>query len=224
MVLKSYLEKSKNEIQGKLNIFQKGELKLSFDKLEIEKLVDHDVLYYNCGNSEGELLFIFGFDFFEKELEDQEFKKLTSQNSLNFKVLKAYHNVSKKQDKIMISDILNEIQDKEKDSLQLHQFLKKILTQAYYMGWKLEKENCGIDSIDYSIKIPKNFLVKVKQRFNFDIIEHIYEDDNLFVFLNAKSKLMLIFKDKDNFSKKDVLINVIPTLNKIFGIDEIIVS
>lgn len=224
MELKSYLKKSKKRIESIISIFEKEELKLSFDKLETEKIVDHEVLYKNLNDEESELLFVFGFDFFEKELEDQEFKKMINQNSLNFKVLKAYYDISKKKKEVLVSDILNQIQDKEKDSLQLHQFLKKILTQAYYMGWKLEKKNCDIDSIDYSIEIPKNFLVKVKQRFNFDIVSQIYENDNLFIFLNAKSKLMLIFKNRDMFTKVDILKEVNPVLKEIFGVNEVILN
>lgn len=223
MALKSYLTKSNSRIQNMLSLLKKKDLTLLCDKLKDETNVDHDVIYYKKSNTEEELLFVFGFDFFVKELEDQEFKRSINQNFLDFIILKAYLKAVSQlgtQNRVRISDILNNIQDKEKDSLELHAFIEKILTQSYYLGWKIEKDNNAIEN-DYFIEIPNNFLVKVKQRFNLDIIEHIHEDENTFLFLNGKGKLILVFKNLDIFSKTDIKSIVNPLISKIFEIKEI---
>ena len=70
--------------------------------------------------------------------------------------------------------------------------------------------------------MPDKFLVKVKQRFNFDMITSVYEDENVFIFLNTRGKLNSVFKEIDQFTKKDVEKYVIPALKNAFGIKKII--
>lgn len=222
MALKSYLEKSINRFNKLENLFSQKSITIICDKLRNETIIDHDVLYYKTQENldENELLFIFGYDFFLKELEDQEFKKLVNQNHLDFIIFGAYHKLKKskkKGDKIKISEILNQIQDKEKDSLELHKIIEKVLSLSYYLNWELEKDSNSIEN-DYFVQIPNNFLIKIKQRFNLDIIEKIYEDKNLFIFLNGKGKLILVLKDKDKFARKDIEKQIIPVIEDLFDI------
>lgn len=220
MDFKSYFEKSSQRNKLLLSVFGRDELVLSPDKLETEKSVDHEVLYFKDKKSDEELIFIFGFDFFIKGLEEQEFKKNINQNSLNFKIIKAYSQLKLENKKVTVSDILNKIQDKDKDSLELNHILEKLLTQAYYLGWDVKKDKNSVEA-DYLIEIPENWMIKVKQRFNFDIISTIYEDENVFMFLNGKAKLMLVYKNQDNFNLIDIESKIYPVIKKVFQIKEI---
>ncbi len=223
MALKSYLLKSIKRTKILEEIFSLDELSVICDKLREEELVDHDVLYYKNNIGEHELLFMFGYNFFVKELEDQEFKKQINQNHLYFIIIKAYNQVKKKlkkNERIRVSDVLNQIQDKEKDSLELDIYIQKIFSLAYYLGWEIQKDCNNIES-DYFINIPPSSLIKIKQRFNLDIIKEVYEDDNLFIFINGKGKLILVFKEKDKFSKRDVHNLVFNPLKKIFNLEEV---
>lgn len=226
MALKKYLNKSVERLKLLDEIFSNKQLTIVCDKLKNETKVNHDVLYYKNSNQENELIFMFGYDFFIKELADQEFKKKINQNHLDFIIYGAYNKIKatkKKFEKIKISEILNQIQDKEKDSLEIHKFIEKILTQSYYLNWKLEQDKNSIEN-DYFIEIPDNFLIKIKQRFNLDIINNIYEDSKLFIFLNGKGKLILIFKNIDEFTKENVKNEVFKAIKIIFNLTKINVN
>lgn len=220
MEFKSYLEKINQRNKFLLSIFGKDTIIINPDKLLTEKSVDHEILYFKDKNSEQDLIFVFGFDFFIKGLEEQEFKKNINQNSLNFKIIKAYNQAKIENKIVRVADILNNIQDKNKDSLELNHILRKLLTQAYYLGWDIKKDKNSIDN-DYFIEIPENWIFKIKQRFNFDIISTIYEDNNLFMFMNGKNKIIIIFKNKDEFNLLDLESIVYPIIKKIFQIKQI---
>lgn len=220
MEFKSYLEKINQRNKFLLSIFGKDRIIINPDKLLTEKSVDHEILYFKDKNLEQDLIFVFGFNFFIKGLEEQEFKKNINQNSLNFKIIKAYNQAKIENKIVRIADILNNIQDKNKDSLELNHILRKLLTQAYYLGWDIKKDKNSIDS-DYFIEIPENWIFKIKQRFNFDIISTIYEDDNLFMFMNGKNKIIIIFKNKDEFNLLDLETIIYPIIKKIFQIKQI---
>lgn len=220
MDFKSYFEKSSQRNKFLLSIFERDLIIINPDKLLTEKNVDHEVLYFKDKKLEQELVFVFGFDFFIKGLEEQEFKKNINQNSLNFRIIKAYNQAKLENKIVRVADILNNIQDKNKDSLELNHILRKLLTQAYYLGWNIKKDKNSIDS-DYLIEIPENWMIKVKQRFNFDIISTIYEDNNIFMFMNGKSKIMAIFKNQDEFNLVDLESKVYPVIKKVFQIKQI---
>jgi len=230
MALKSFIDKSINRIKEIERLFNLENLNISYDKLKNGTKTDFEIIYYNNKNNkntnEGELIFIFGFNYFLKELGEQEFKKKLNQDYLDFLIYRAYFDLkkqkteNKEKTKIKISEILNKIQNKEKDSLELHKILEKIFTQAYYLDWKIEPDQNAVEK-DYFIEIPNTFLIKLKQRFNLDIIEHIYENENIFLFLNAKNKLILVFKQLDQFTKKDLEKYTFETIKKLFNIKKI---
>ena len=219
---KEYLEKLKNRTIFIENLFDASEISISFDRLKSEKLVDQDLLYFNLGDNERAGVFVFGFDFFVKELSEQEFKRRLGPNSSNFKIYKAYKDLVKSGNKkIKVSDLLNKIQDRRKDSKDVHDLLKNILTLAYYFEWDLEKDKKDLEG-DYFIKIPERFLLKVKQRYNFDVLCAVYENSEIFVFVNGRGKLNLVFKDLCEFGRKDLNKVLTPMLKKVFGLKKVI--
>lgn len=202
------------------SLFGMQELIVSYDILSKNAKTDQELLYFKLKDKEIKGLFVFGFDFFVKELKEQEFKKTIAQNAINFKIYNAYSILKKTQKKVKISDILNKLTNERKDSLVVDKYLKKLLSLAYYMNFKLEKADGDIEN-DYYIEIPKNYMVKLKQRFNLDVIHIVYEDENAFVFLNAKGVLNFVFKNKDNFESCDIEKILFPILKKVFSIKEI---
>ena len=220
MTFKLDLEKKIIRDKSLLDIFSKDEISISFDKLNNEKSVDSEVLYINQNKFESELLFVFGYDFFISGLEEQKFKKDITQNPLNFRIYRAYLEIKKTKKQVKISDILNKLENNSKDSLEIDRILKKLLTLAYYMGWEIKNDKNSIES-DFIIDIPNTWLFRVKQRFNFDIVSAIYEDENIFMFFNSKNKLITIFKQLNKFQKSDIEINVFKVLKKIFEIKKI---
>jgi hypothetical protein len=214
MELKKFLLREIDKANNILNLYKLNEINIIFDKLNTEKETDQEVLYYKNG-TEKELMFLFGFDFFVKEIEDQQFKKLINEDALFFRIIDAYFKAKKKYKKVKISDILNEIQNKEKDSLELHKYLEKILTQSYYLGWSLERDKKDFEE-DFFIEIPDRYMLKMKQRFNFEILEKIYEDANIFVFLNSKTKICCIFKHKNKFNIENIKKEVFPFIENNF--------
>ena len=222
MEFKTYIKKYSDRIQRIEKLFNLKELKVSYDVLSSKvRKTQRELLYFEYNGTDETGIFIFGFDFFIKEFDEQNFKKYLGMNSLNIKIYHAYSHLAKKQKKVKISQILNFIQDKKKDSLDIHKFLRRILTLAYYFKWELEQDKKDLEG-DYFLKMPDKFLVKVKQRFNFDMITSVYEDENVFIFLNTRGKLNSVFKEIDQFTKKDVEKYVIPALKNAFGIKKII--
>lgn len=220
MEFKDYVNNTLQKFDLLKSIFGKEELTISYDILSKEAKSEQELLYFILKEKEIKGMFVFGFDFFVKELKEQEFKKMISQSSNNFKIYHAYNLLKKTQKKVKISDILNKLTNERKDSLVVHKYLNKILTLAYYMNFKLDKAEGDIEN-DYYIEIPKNYLVKLKQRFNLDVIFAIHEDEHAFIFLNAKGVLNFVFKEKNSFDKKDVEKILVPILKKTFSIKEI---
>lgn len=220
MDFQSYVDRHINKFEIIKHLFGMKKVVLSFDKLRSDKVVDSELLYVKDSDTEDAVFFVFGFNFFIKELSEQEFKKYLGQNVLNFKIYKAYYDLKNGMDRIKVSDILNKIQNKRKDSVDVHRNLRRIMSMAYYLGWELEKDVKDLEG-DYFISIPDEFLVKIKQRYNFEMLTALYENQDLMVFLNTKGKINVVFKDLDVFSKKDVEMKVVPSLKHIFNIKSI---
>lgn len=223
MEFKDYIDRHIKKFQVIQHIFEKDTAEVIFDKLNTEKESESELIYFKDSKSEEPVVFVFGFMFFLKELGEQEFKKYLGQNVLNFKIYKAYHDLKKKQSKIKISDILNEIQNKRKDSVEVHRILRRIMSMAYYMGWDLVRDKKDLEE-DYIIEIPEKFLFKVKQRYNFDLLTPVYENEELCVFLDSKAKINVVFKDLVKFSKEDLEFKLLPILKIIFNLKEIKIS
>lgn len=219
---KDFINSYESKIQRVKALYSLDSLKIVLDRLNQKQEVGQDLIYFNDGH-EFPGVFVFGSFFYASELGEQEFKKVLGNNSLNFKILSAYKKLSKTQKKIKISDILNQIHNEKKDSLQVHGVLRRILTLSYYLNWDIQKDNSDFEG-DSFIQIPDLFMVKLKQRFNFDILSAIFEDENLFFFMNSRGKLNIVFKNKDTFSKNDIEKFVIPVLKKVFGIKKIEIS
>lgn len=220
MEFKNYIQRFEERLKILNNLFDKKELCLSFDKLKSENSVDHEILYFKEEKEEHTGIFVFGFQFFLNENGEQEFKKHLGQNTLNFRIYNAYNTLKKTQKKIKISDILNHIQNKEKDSFELHKILRRILTLAYYFNWELVKDKKDLEG-DSFITIPDKYLIRVTQRFNFDIVASVYENEDLFMFMNARGKLNVVLKDLDTFTKNDIEKLLPQTLKKVFNIKKI---
>lgn len=217
-----FLDSYEGKIQRVKALFGLDSLKVIFDKLSHQLKVDQDLLYFDDGH-EFPGVFIFGTKFYASEMGEQEFKRVLGHNSLNFKILSAYKKLSLTQKQVKVSDILNEIQDEKKDSLQIHGILRRILTLSYYLNWNLKKDDNDFEG-DSVIEIPDLFMVKLKQRFNFEMLSAIYEDKNLFFFMNSRGKLNIVFKNLDFFTKEDVEKLVIPVLKKVFDFNDITTS
>lgn len=221
MEFKSFIKKLGGRILQIEDLFGRENLKISYDRLKKEKKVDQELIYFiDDVDMEDKGIFVFGHSFYNKELEEQEFKRLVGQNSINFKIYTAYHKLKKKNKKVKISDILNQIQDERKDSYVVHKYLNRILTLAYYLNWDLKKDKKDLEG-DSFIEIPDRYFVRLKQRFNFDLLVPVYENDSLFMFVNNRGKLNLVFKDLEEFSKRDIDKLVIPTLKRVFAIENI---
>jgi hypothetical protein len=219
-----FVSKYSQRLNSLNRMFNKKELVIYLDKLKENNKTDYDVIYFKDGNGiEFPGVFIFGFDFFIYELKEHDFKKYLGQNYLNFQIHRAYKNLLKKQKKIKISDILNEILKNSKDSYDKNKILQRILSLSYYFNWDLKKDVSDIE-LDYYIKIPEIFLLRLKQRFNLDIVSVVYEDKNLFMFLNAKGKIISVFKEKIDFSKKDINDLLKPTLKNVFKCKRIVLE
>jgi len=220
MEFKEYIEKYSQRIDEVSNLFNCDDLTINFDRLVSKKKVSYELLYFNFLNKEIAGSFIFGFNFYVKELEEQEFKKILTHNSLNYKIFNAYLSLTKNQKEVKISEILQLIQDKRKDSMQVHVLIERIMSLSYYFNWSLKKVKNDFEG-DYLIKIPNKFLNKLKQRFNFDIVTQIYENEDLFVFINPRGKINFVFKQINDFTKSDVKKLISPALKKIFSINSI---
>lgn len=221
MEFKDYVGNLKRRLVDIENIFEKKEIVVSFDRFRKKERVDHELVYFRDGTKESSGFFVFGFSFFVKELEEQNFKRKLDNNSEVFKIYNAYKKAKKKNKVVSISDIVNFLHDKKKDSTEVNETISKILSLAYYLNWNIEKNKKDIEQ-DYIVEIPNRFLVRLKQRYNFDLISPVYENEDFFIFLNARCKLNVIFKDRDLFSKADVKRLVFPALRKTFELSRII--
>ena len=164
MEFKTYIKKHSDRIQRIEKLFHLNKLKISYDMLSSKiRKTKRELLYFEYDGVDETGIFIFGFEFFIKELEEQSFKKYLGMNSLNIKIHHAYSHLAKKQKKVKISEILNFIQNKKKDSHDIHKFLRRILTLAYYFKWELEQDKKDLEG-DYFLKMPDRFLVGVKTK------------------------------------------------------------
>jgi hypothetical protein len=203
------------------SLFSLEKLVISYDILGKKvKETRRELLYFHLNNLEESGIFIFGFDFFVSELSEQDFKKHLSSNPLTYKIYNAYHILLKKQKKVKITEIINIIQDDSKDSQKVDEILSRILTLGYYFNWEMEKDPKDLEG-DSFVKLPDKYLFKVKQRFNFDVMTSVYENSDLFIFLNSRGKLNVIFKGLDTFTQNDVESLVIPSIKKVFGIKSV---
>ena len=207
---------------GKIkSLFSAEEVIISYDKLKNEIEVEDEVLYFKANDEEFLGMFVFGSSFFEKELAEQEFKKMLNMNSLNFKIVRAYKQISENQKKVKIGDILNQIQDQKKDSYDIHRILRRILTLAYYFDWEIKKDKSDLEKDSY-ITIPDRFLVRLKQRYDFTNLSSIYENEKVFLFVNGRGKLNLVYKNKDSFTRKDIERDVFDIIKKVFNVKKVL--
>jgi len=221
MEFEEYINKISGRFRYIESLFKKKKLTISYDKLKIQTGTDNELLYFKTnGSKERTGIFIFGFWFFTNELNEQEFKRKLGLNGLNMKIIRAYKELKKEQKVIKVSDLLNFIQNRRKDSVEIHRILRRVLTLSYYLNWNLQKDSKDIEG-DYSIIIPDKFLGRVKQRYNFDNVASVYENKDLFIFINSRGKLNLVFKEMDLFTRKEIEKLVVPVFKKIFLIEEI---
>lgn len=215
-----YVEKVQSRLQFVENLQKNKHVTISYDSLEKSTTTDSEMLYFTLEDgSEHSGMFVFGSQFYIDDLNEQEFKHKLSLDSLNFKILRAHKRLSKKSKQVKISDILQEIQDKKKDSSELHIILRRILTLAYYLNWDMKRDTQDIEG-DSFITIPDRYLLKLKQRFSFEMMCGVYEDEEVFLFLNTRGKLNMVFKDKDEFSRRDIEKIVPKLMSTIFGCEE----
>ena len=220
MDFKNYLKNFKERIGVIEKIFGSKKLVLGLDNLSNLEVVDHELLYFKFGKVEKKGVFVFAYDFFIKELSEEEFKKTLTYNSLNFRIYEAYRVLKKKQKVVKVSEMLNYIQNLRKDSMAVNKILNRILSLSYYMNWKLERDKKDIEG-DFIVEKDDVFLRKLKQRFDLNVLNAIYENKDLFIFLNSKGRLTLVFKEIKQFTKKDLEKLVFPALKEVFSIDSI---
>ena len=218
--VKEYVAHYVNKLNSVYELYDKGELRISFDKLRGEDSVDYELLYFeNCSEKEKKGVFIFSYEYFLKELKDRDMKKILTQNFLNFRIHCAYQKHAKKSKHVRVNDILNTL-TKDDSSLSRHNVLSRILSLAYYHNWPLIKDENAIDT-DYFIEIPENFRKKPKQRFNIDVFLEISDDDRVLFFINTKGDLVLVLKDYSQFNKDVVKKHINKYLKKEFNIKKI---
>jgi len=214
---KDYVNKHLSRLQALEKFFETENLTYQLDTLEENSRVNQELLTLSSSKGKENFpIFIFGFEFFNKDLEEQEFKRGIGYDYLSFRILRTYKDIKENKERVKVSDILRCLHDEEKDSTTINVYLQKIFSLAYYLDWDLEKDSNDIEK-DYFIDIPDKFLLKPKQRFNYDITSKVYEDSNLFVFLNSKGKLNLVFKQLDDFTKEEIKNFVIPVIENIFN-------
>lgn len=217
---KQYLFDLDEKIHFLKDLYSKPELTLSYDNLVKKEQVDYELLYIDSDSSEEKGLFVFGFNHFTSELSEEEFKDNITFESINFKIYQAYWSLKKNQNKVKVSEILSFIQDRRKDSSQVDDILKRVLSLAYYFNWKLEQDSEDIES-DYLITIPESFLIRLKKRFDLTMLHSIYEDGELFMYLNSKGRINVVFKYLNTFSKKDIQDLLLPAVKKAFELEDV---
>ena len=120
-------------------------------------------------------------------------------------------------------ETMTELLKNGESSYKTNKILERVLTLAYYFDWPLKKDEGDFEK-DYFVEIPNNFLIRLKERFNLEVLSTIYENDDFFMFLNAKGKIVSVFKNFDEFSKVEIEKVIIPALKKVFGVKKIIVE
>lgn len=219
---KGYVSKIRRRAEDIESLFDLKELTLSFDNLNKENTVEKELMYFKTDKGDEKTgIFIFGFDYFIRELSEQEFKRILGQNSLNYQIRAVYNKLSSKKKKVKVTDIIHKLQFEKSDSKQIHEILTRILTLGYYLNWKLERDKKDIEG-DYFIEISDGFLQRLKQRYNFEVFSSVYENETFFIFLNARGKLNMVFKNKDQFNKNDIKKNLKVGLQKSFNIKKLV--
>ena len=217
---KGYVQHLQERLKFVEDLHEVKQIVFTYDGLKKKTSVDHDLLYIKLPDGKERTgMFVFGSDFFIADSSEQEFKQKLALNSLNFKILRAYKRLKKHNDEVKVSQILNEIQDKKKDSGEVDVILRRLLTLAYYLNWPMKKDKNDIEG-DSIIEIPDRYLLRLKQRFDFDVMCSIYENEEIFLFLNSRGKLNMVFKDKDTFTKRDLEFVVPKIMQKVFNCEE----
>jgi hypothetical protein len=221
--VKHYLGKL-NEVH---NLFNSNELSISYDQLSTKDEVEQELLYFKEDGKEKKGIFVFSFPYYIKELEDQEFKKMLGQNSLNFKIMNTYDLLKKESSKkknskgVRVNEILSRVSWKDDKLKNNPKILRRVLTLSYYLGWDLKKDKDSFDS-DFFIDIKdSSYFNKQKQRFNLDVAIPINETSEYILFINLKGDLNFVFKNKCIFTKQDVENITIKSLKDTFKIKTI---
>ncbi len=224
--IKHYLDKL-NEVHS---LFDSKQLNIGYDRLSNKKDVEHELLYFKQQDKEKKGIFVFSFPYYLKELEDQEFKGMLGQNSLNFKIYNAYNKLKaaceckKECQGVRVNDILAQISWGDNKSVNNPKILRRILSLSYYLGWDLKKDKDSFDP-DFFLEIENsNFLTKPKQRFNLDVSIPIKETKNYILYINIKADIIFVFKNKDKFNKQDIEKDVIKALKDTFKIQNITIE
>lgn len=217
------IEHYKNKLNSINELYNKKQLNVTYDRLQQEKQVDNELLYFKESKNETKGTFVFSFDCFLKELKNQEFKKYLSYNALNFKIYNTYLKLKKSKAKnadVNVNEIIEILSKEHQDYLNKPKILKRIFTLSYYLNWNIKKKNNSIDS-DYSINIKSKFIQKIKQRFNLDIAILLKEDEEVLFFVNQKGDLNIVIKNLEYFNKDDIQKIVVPILQNEFKIKTI---
>lgn len=220
MELKEFLNEQNSQLNGLLGLFGKKKITVSFDTLKHEKETDSESIYVKLDNKNEMEVFVFGSLFYEKELDDQNFKKKLSQNALNFKIYVAYNELKKEQKKVKVSEIINKIQYRRRDPVTLNNLLKRIMTLSYYLGWGLERDKNDLEG-DFYVDVTTDYTVSLNQKFNLDTVFSICDCDTGYFFLNSRFELTIVIKDKRIFTKDDVKKQVEFCMKEKFAIGEI---
>lgn len=202
------------------SLFNLNKLELSFDNLNSSDAVEQEILYFKFKEEEKKGIFVFGFDFFLKELNDHEIKRVFGPNYLNFLISEAYSKLCLKKKEVSVNLIAEEILKFHKNSYPKHKIFERILMLAYYNNWTLIRDEKAIDS-DYLVVIPNNFI-RIKQRFNLENSISIKENENYLCFINRKGDLIFVFKKKIKFTRSDVEIELCDEFKEIFKINNIV--
>ncbi|MCA9486682.1 hypothetical protein H6501_01940 [Candidatus Woesearchaeota archaeon] len=222
MSFKETIDKYANYLTSLSQIFGKDELTVKYDRLKNEPKVKYELLYFAIKQKEVEGVFVFGFEHYLYEYTQQEMKRTLGHNSINLSIFMAYHRLSRKsRQSIRVSDLAKEAAVNSEDTLLIHKFITRICTLAYYLGWKLTPDTKDLEG-DYFVEIPERFLLKLKQRFTFDMSVPMYENAKLFMFLNSKNKIVCVLKDKDEFSISDIEKILFPTLKSLFQVKDVV--
>ncbi len=178
---------------------------VSLDRLNNEKEVDQELIYFKDDNKEHKGIFVFSYDFFLKELKDHDMKRYLGPNFLNLQIHHAYLKLKKQIKNVSVNDIIEEIVKRDEccGFITKNKILKRILTIAYYHNWELKKDDNSVVDSNYFINMPNDFK-KLKQRFNIHNSITILDDDKYFFFINGKGDLTFVFKEKSVLNKQDI--------------------
>lgn len=218
---KSKLRHYLSKLQSIYDLYNSDSLNISFDRLSKEKKVDYELLYFKNEQKEKKGIFVFSYDMYIKELKDQGIKKVLAHNVLNFRIHCAYRRLVEKDGELVSINEIISLMTKRDPTIARERILARLMSLAYYHGWNLKKGSDSIDN-DYSIAIPSDFRVKMKQRFNLDLYKNLVDDREVQLFINIKGDLIFVFKAMDKFTKDDIKKTLGNCLKNEFGIKKIL--